>query len=349
MFSTPLSTRRERLKSRIAQFELSVRRHEHFDTVGLATDVLQILRTVIELADSSDTIKKDLRATCARLQASVPPVSIVANVCTRVLAILCEELDKSLKSYDVHRSQSLGILDRFMTSSPVARSPSGPLATMALRQPLLEGIEDVFDEVQSQQECIAKYAKQYIHDGDLLMTLGYSESVFKFFAKVADRRNFGVLVPEHAPLYDGLLMSRKLREVGVDCRTIPDSAVFAMMPRVTTVFVSVRAVLADGTLIATSFMRSMGMAARHHGKPFVILYSKAKLVDRFLKPRDSFTVLDGATGVAPLEDAIQKYAVVLNPDGEIVSGQFATVLINENGPHDPADVFPLVQSLYHLL
>jgi translation initiation factor 2B subunit (eIF-2B alpha/beta/delta family) len=79
----------------------------------------------------------------------------------------------------------------------------------------------------------------------------------------------------------------------------------------------------------------------------VILYSKTKLVDRFLKPSDSFTRLDDPTGVAPIEDAVQNSAVVLNPDGEIVAGQFATLLINENGPHDPAEVFPLVQSLYH--
>ena len=80
----------------------------------------------------------------------------------------------------------------------------------------------------------------------------------------------------------------------------------------------------------------------------VVLYWKWKLTEKFLKPGDSFTQLTSPLDVSKLSDTASKSTTVLSPDGEIVSGNYVKIYINEDGPHGPADIFPLMQSIYHV-
>jgi len=240
----------------------------------------------------------------------------------------------------------MSFLERLVNSSPVRRSPSTQDAVGDSDSPcgpLRERIRELIDEVRTQNTNLSKYSKRYVHNFDVVLTLGYSESVFQFLAGAANLRRFAVLVLEHAPEYDGLIMSKKLHNIGIETTVIPDSAGFALMPRVTTVFLSVRGVLADGTMTAMSYTGSVCLAAKHHGKPIVVLYSNSKLANLFSKPGDDFTALNDPGSVAEFA----KGAVAFSPDGEAVSAEFPTLFINENGAHAPADVFPNVQMLYH--
>jgi hypothetical protein len=58
-------------------------------------------------------------------------------------------------------------------------------------------------------------------------------------------------------------------------------------------------------------------------------------------------VLGSPGDIVTMDDEVAKNATVLNPNGECVQGQFATLFINEDGAHGVCDIFPLVQDLYH--
>jgi translation initiation factor 2B subunit (eIF-2B alpha/beta/delta family) len=333
--------------SRLARFELSLRQHVHLSTSAMVIETLQILRWLVESCPTQSQIQDSIRSACDRLQSIVPPGHVVANICHRVSAILLEEAKRSGPSpiFKLRRSQSVGFVDQLLNPTPTTRSPSGTLHLGSLRQALFEAIDELLDEVQTFHEDISKRARKFIHDGDVVLTLGASDSVFHFFARAAIDRHFAVLVLEHAPAYDGITMASRLRTAGIECIVIPDSAVFAVMPRVTTVFASVRAIFADGTIVGPSFMKATFLAARHHNRPVVVLYSRNKMADRFFRLGDSFTTLGSPSEVVRPGKSTNGEPVILNPDGEVVDGSLTTLFINENGAHDPAEIFQIVQSL----
>lgn len=349
-----LSKRREALQRRIAQFELTCRRREDPSSSKSALETLEILHDTIALCKTSDEVEKELTSTCKRLQTSIQNISVVANMCNRTMDILSEELNKSVPVVpqdaftNLRRSQSIGFMQMLSSIGNLPRSGSdGFTEDGNLKRTMLESIREMIEEeIPAASKAISKYAMDYVHDGDIILTIGSSSTVGTFLEKAAKVRRFGVLVLEHAPMYDGVKMVERLRAANVDCTVIPDSAVFAVMPRVTKVICPVRSIFADGTLVTTSFMHSVALAAKHFSKPLVILYWKNKLTDRFWRPGDSFTMLSSPYDVVPMDDIVTKSTIVLNPDGECFSGDSATLFINENGPHDPADVFPIVQEFY---
>jgi translation initiation factor eIF-2B subunit beta len=180
------------------------------------------------------------------------------------------------------------------------------------------------------------------------MTIGTSKTITELLQRAARRSRFTILIPEHAPSYDGQALASQLRENDKlkDTWVIPDSAVFAVMPRITVVFIPVRAVFVDGTLVVASFTKAVALAARHHAKPFVVIYRKHKLTNAFLKPKDSFTKLASPYAVIGYDDFVAKKAVVLNPDGEIMASKLVSLFINEDDEHGATDIFPAVKNFY---
>jgi translation initiation factor eIF-2B subunit beta len=240
----------------------------------------------------------------------------------------------------------MGIWD-LMTSYAIPRSKSESLDRPSLKSTMMETINDLEEEVLGIHTSIARSAPDYIHDGDIVMAVGRSASLSAFLkrAKQAGRK-FSVIIPEGAPSYDGLTMAKSVRSIGISCSVIPDSAVFAVMSRVSTVFSSACAVFGDGTLLTRSYVKPIMLAAKYHSKPFIALYWTNKLVDRFIKPNDVFTDLGNPRDIVPLDDIVAQNATVLNPDGEWLScsGSSVTLLINEDKEHDPNDIFSVLES-----
>ena len=352
MQSVKMSEAQEALQHRITKFELSFQRHRNRSSTDLARETLKILKQCVEISNSPEEIETQIINVTERLQQSLGSDIIVNNFCTRVLNMLDEELNKSVSFIDtgnVRRSQSLSMLELFAGSvfeSAMLQSERQALDN-SLKVEMTRGIDEMLDELPVDGGPVVNWATDYIHDGDILLTVGDSELVCAFLKKAEKSRKFSVIITEHAPTYDGVRLANKLQHVGVDCVVIPDSAVFAVMPRVTSVFCQVHAIFADGTLIAPSFMQSVMLAARHHSKPFIVLYWKHALTDRFLKVSDSFTTMRTPGDIVKMDDVVAKKATVLNPDVEVAPCNLATLFLNEEGPHDPADIFSLVQTMYH--
>ncbi|OHT13426.1 Translation initiation factor eIF-2B subunit beta [Tritrichomonas foetus] len=349
-FSTMSET--SKLQRKIATFELIVRRRENMGTAWVATQTLKILRRCVKDSTSAEEIEKILPQVTKRLIASIPFTVVVANFCHRVLDLLDELIKQSknesqINQHDVRRSKSLSLLETFLSSTSVSESDQINSNAGTLRNNLLNGIDDLLMEVPNAYDDISSFSLDYIHYGDIILTVGYSTSVFMFLKNAAKSRRFTVLVTEHAPFYDGIKMAERLRnEAKIECSVIPDSSVFVVMPRVTSVLSSCRAIFADGSFVTTSFVQSVALAARHYAKPVIVLYWKCKLTDRFLKPNESFTILASPAKIATPEENGVRNATILTPDGEYVTVNAATLFISEEGPHSPNDVFTHVQNLY---
>lgn len=339
----------------ILEFERKIMRKELYSSYQLAIEALSIMKLCVEQSASNDRIEIDILNVTKRLKKSVPFDVVINNLTLKIVEAINEEMDKTLTvsnrafdDGDVRKSQSMSFLELFSQQPLILRSNSSQEADFTMKTTIKNIINEYMEEVESVYDRIGKNGPDYVHDGDIILTLGRSKSILAFLSKAKDaRRKFSVVIPERAPFYDGFEMAEALREKGIKVIVIPDTAIFAVMPRITTAIIPARAVLADGCVIAASLASQVSLAARHHSVPLIVVYWKWKLTERFRRPRDSFTAMTDPATIVAKSDPIADSTTVLSTDGEIVGGQAVKIYVNEDGAHGLAEVYPLVQSYYH--
>lgn len=190
--------------------------------------------------------------------------------------------------------------DSPQSSTPGNVSPSGVLEARSesknLRAEVLEGINEILDELGQADDQIAAYALDHIHSNEVILTHSSSTSVQKFLLKAATKRKFTVIHAESYPnnhrdthAYvagpvkgddeegNAETFQKTLRDYGITVILIPDSAVFAMMSRVNKVILGPHSVLANGGLVAAAGTRVIANAAKVHQAPVVVVSGIYKL------------------------------------------------------------------------
>lgn len=188
------------------------------------------------------------------------------------------------------------------TTTPGSQSPGGhpPLSNQAfanssaakdLKAEVVEGIQEILEELNQADEQIAGYALEHIHSNEIILTHSSSVTVQKFLLKAAAKRNFVVVHAEaypndhdatHATVVgkskgesgDELgtdVFTKTLTLAGITVILVPDSAVFALMSRVNKVVLGAYAVLANGGLIAAAGSKTIARAAHVHSTHVVVL------------------------------------------------------------------------------
>ena len=114
------------------------------------------------------------------------------------------------------------------------------------------------------------------HPSEVILTLGHSKTVEAFLKQAYRDRKFTVIVLESAPSYLGHSMASALSSANIPVLLVPDSALCAIMPRVTKVIIGSHAVLANGGLFALSGTLPAALAARSHCKPVVVTTGQFK-------------------------------------------------------------------------
>ena len=84
-------------------------------------------------------------------------------------------------------------------------------------------------------------------------------------------------------------MAKSLVNMGIETTIIPDSAVFAVMSRVSKVILSAHAVKANGGMIAISNSLVVTTAAKHYSTPVVVCSGLYKLSPLYPYDIDAFT------------------------------------------------------------
>lgn len=165
-------------------------------------------------------------------------------------------------------------------STPMSRVQVANIS--ALRSEVIEGIEEIKDEITSVDEQIATYAEVQIHPGSYVLVHKPGATVEKFLLGAAKRRKFTVLITGvearetagGAP-YEGL--KRQLSKFGVSAITILGGGVMAYMSRVNLVVLGAQAVTANGAVLADGGAAMVARAAREFGKTVIVLGGVYKL------------------------------------------------------------------------
>ena len=170
-------------------------------------------------------------------------------------------------------------------------------AAKDLKAEVVEGIQEILEELTQADDQIAGYALEHIHSNEVILTHTSSVTVQKFLLKAATKRKFTVIHAEAYPNnheathaaavgsvrgdFDEDLGAEKFQKaltaVGVTVVLIPDSAVFALMSRVNKVILGTHVVLANGGLVAAAGAKVIAKAAKVHATPVVVLSGVYKL------------------------------------------------------------------------
>lgn len=212
-----------------------------------------------------------------------------------------------------------------LPSTPGSQSPSGRIPSHGpakdVRAEVLEGINEIIDELGQVDDQISSYALEHIHSNEIILTHTSSTTVQKFLLKAAAKRKFTVIHAESFPnnheathaTVSGHVSSddeslsfesfqKPLIALGITVILIPDSAVFALMSRVNKVILGTHSVLANGGLVAAAGTRVIARAAKVHQTPVVVVSGVYKLSPVYPFDFDSLIEYGDAGKVLPFED-----------------------------------------------
>ncbi|VDN97873.1 unnamed protein product [Rodentolepis nana] len=136
---------------------------------------------------------------------------------------------------------------------------------------VMEGFNDLDDDIKSQHGSIACSSLNFIHSDELILTVGYSKLVLDFLKYAASKnRQFRVIVCEGFPDNGGHKMANELASDDISVILAPDSHVFALMARVNKVILSCYAVYPDGALKAPTGSEAIMLAAQSFTVPIYV-------------------------------------------------------------------------------
>ncbi|KAI8306445.1 putative translation initiation factor eIF-2B subunit beta [Colletotrichum sp. SAR11_59] len=151
----------------------------------------------------------------------------------------------------------------------------------ALRSEVIEGIEELKDEISQVDDQIAAAADVQIHPGDYVLVHQPSATVQKFILRAATRRRFTVFIASEPARgsNEGPYASfrKKLTAAGIDSISIQNGGMMAYMPRINKVILGARAVLANGGILTDAGAGVIARAAKEQGNPVIILSGVYKL------------------------------------------------------------------------
>lgn len=227
------------------------------------------------------------------------------------------------------------------------------------KQEVIDGINDLIEELKDIDNAIAVQAPEHIHASEIILTFGYSRTVLHFMRRAREKRDFQAVVAEAAPTLQGHLMAKELAEVGIVTTAIPDSSIFAMMARVNKVIVTAHALLADGGVMAPVGMRLVAQAAKRFSVPFVVLVGIYKLSPLFPhEPGVTFNDFKDPSVILPYQDQAMleadfsedggAFLQVHNPSYDYIPPDLISLFVTDHG-HGfmPSYVYRMLSEYYH--
>ena len=142
-----------------------------------------------------------------------------------------------------------------------------------------QGITDFTNEFEVMTDNLCTNAANQVYENEVILTIGCTYSMLNFLVQASKEKKFQVIVLEGAPLKGAHILAEtlQLQEKEIDVRVLPDSSAFAVMSRVSKVFVSSENVLANGGLLAPIGTHNVCIAAKFFSVPVVVVTMTLKM------------------------------------------------------------------------
>ncbi|CAI6097804.1 unnamed protein product [Clonostachys chloroleuca] len=152
----------------------------------------------------------------------------------------------------------------------------------ALRSEVIDGIEEIKDEISQVDDQIAALADVQIHSGDYLLVHRPSPTVERFILRAAVKRKFTVLIVtepprKHLAEVQHASFRKKLSAAKITVVNILNGGLMAYMARVDKVILGAKAIVANGGVISDAGAAAIARAAKESGNAVIVLGGIYKL------------------------------------------------------------------------
>eukprot|EP00002_Diphylleia_rotans_P009407 TRINITY_DN1957_c0_g1_i2.p1 TRINITY_DN1957_c0_g1~~TRINITY_DN1957_c0_g1_i2.p1 ORF type:complete len:343 (-),score=87.63 TRINITY_DN1957_c0_g1_i2:464-1492(-) len=332
----------------VDQFVTKLKRRHVQGSFDVTIKTFILMRDVISNArwNNAKAIMDIVRDIGRKLVAAQPLELAIGNVVRQVLYIIRHEhvvlkLRGALEETRAKDGNTQIVQDALDTMlGPESLSTANLLGTVTgtsqidyseqlnLKPAVMDHLLDIIHDTKTVHEDISKQAPQHIHSNEVILTFNVSTTVVQFLKNAARKRKFEVIVAETAPSYVGHEVAKLLSADNIQTTVIADSAVFAIMSRVSKVIVGTHAVVADGGIISHSGGHLVALAAKHHSVPFIVLTGLYKLSPLHAYEYDTFGDLGAPSAVLNFEGADYLDNVnVVNPTYDYVPPNLISLFI----------------------
>ncbi|TNY19163.1 translation initiation factor eIF-2B subunit beta [Rhodotorula diobovata] len=245
-------------------------------------------------------------------------------------------------------------------TSAVPREQEFSRRSFYLKPVFIEAIQELMDEVETTYRSVGEQATDHIHSGEFILTVGHSKTVEAFLKNAARKRKFTVIVAETAPSFSGRAHAVALSAAGIPTILIPDSNIFALLPRCSKVLLGPHVILADGSLLSVTGSLPLCLAANRMRVPVVVVGGMFKFSPVYLGEEADWGMRDlGSPEVVlpsteecvmrPLEvlgEEDTDETEVLNPYYDVVPADLVSLYISNLGGHPSSLLYRLLNDMY---
>ncbi|KAG0664964.1 GCD complex subunit gcd7 [Rhodotorula mucilaginosa] len=247
--------------------------------------------------------------------------------------------------------------------------------SFSLKPVFIEAIAELMDEVETTYRSVGEQAIEHIHSGEFIMTIGHSKTVEAFLKNAARKRKFTVICAETAPSFSGQKAAMAYSSAGIATILIPDSNIFALLPRCSKVLVGPHVILADGALLSIAGSLPLCLAAnrmrvpvvavggmfkfspiywgeaadwgmRDLGSPEEVLPSTEECVRASSSLMGAMPPLGSEDDEDEDEAEEQEETEILNPYYDVVPADLVSLYISNLGGHPSSLLYRLLNDMY---
>ncbi|KAG8528036.1 uncharacterized protein KY384_006952 [Bacidia gigantensis] len=244
------------------------------------------------------------------------------------------------------------------------RSTGATNAADDLKSEVVEGIDELLDELRQADDQIATYALEQIHSREIILTNSTTRTTQKFLLKAASRRNLTVILVEsfpnsHRSAYEiltgrpkgnsrsGEQMNRALTAAGVTVIFAADSIVFGLMTRVTKVILDANIIFGSGSSVTLVGSKLIARAAKLHRSPVLVLGGVYKISPDY--PFNVNSLMENgepSAEVSCMDDYLPGEIEVGKPLFDHIPADLVDLYITNVGSYAPATLYSVVNDHY---
>jgi len=365
MFTSAFKVLKSSGQTAVEQLASVLRRRQ---LVGARLTALQTANILIQVVASAqfstiDDLIWQLRETGRQLQDAQPKEHTVGNIVLKLIHLIREELGGGVNTSAM--TNPVFCLANFVllgqprqqrhASKNLERRGEHDMHSLGpdefsktVKQRVIDLIHEIRGDLEDVQENVAKSAKDHIHDDEIILTIGSSQTVEAFLKSAAHHCKFTVVVAESAPSYGGHEMAKSLSSAGISTFLVPDSSVYAIMSRITKVILGAHAILANGGVFATAGSSLAATAAHAHSTPVVVCAGQFKLTPKWTvyRSQGALDFENPSHVLAFREGNFGDNVDVVNPSFDYLSSSLVDVFVTNDGDHPPSSVYRLIKETY---
>ncbi|KAI0514577.1 initiation factor 2 subunit family protein [Xylaria bambusicola] len=222
----------------------------------------------------------------------------------------------------------------------------------ALRSEVIDGIQEIMDEIKMVDEQVQTYADIFIHTGDYILVYQPSRTVQKFLARAASKRKFTVFLVVDPSLatdadnqYASLLKS--MASSGSNVITILNAGLMAYMSRVDKVILGARAITAQGGVVVDAGAAAIARAARERRRSVIVLGGVYKLSPECkLLPESQIEWGDPSKYVSFADGSLVSHVKVKSAVSEFLPADHVDTYITNLGAHAQENLHTIITDHY---